>query len=143
MRRGTRLAAHRKWHRTKRGIKPSSNSLLKSSIKECLMVLRPDSKIVALRALVAVIKDEEERLFAAIHSDQTSAEEISRALYDLYTLWSTTALKLADMEEGSVTSASRPSPAQCLHGDRAVSLLVAQPKTSKAREAGSNSSLDQ
>ena len=107
------------------------------------MVLRPNSKIVALRALVAVIKDEEERLFAAIHSDQTSAEEISRALYDLYTLWSTTALKLADMEEESVTSASRPSPAQCLPGDRAVSLLVAQSKTSKAGEAGSNSSLDQ
>jgi hypothetical protein len=107
------------------------------------MVLRPNSKVVALRALVAVIKDEEQKVFAAIDSDQTSAEEISKALNDLYTLWSTTALKLADMEEESLTSASTPSAAQCNHGERAVSLLVAQSKTSKAGEAGTKSSLDQ
>ena len=107
------------------------------------MVLRSNSKVVALRALVAVVKDEEQRLFAAINSDQTSAEAISKALNDLYTLWSTTVLKLADMEEESLTSASTPSAAQCNHGERAVFLLVAPSKTSKAGEAGSNSSLDQ
>ena len=123
------------------GYSRPANSLLKCGIKRCLMVLRPDSKIVALRALVAVIKDEEQRLFAAINSDQTSAEEISKAFNDLYTLWSTTALKLADIEEEPVTP--RPSAAQCDHGQRAVSLLVAQSKTSKAGKAGSDSSLDQ
>jgi hypothetical protein len=107
------------------------------------MVLRPNSKVVALRALVAVVKDEEQRVFAAIDSEQTSAEEISKALNDLYTLWSATALKLADMEEESVTTASRASAAQCTHGERAVSVLVAPSKTSKAGEAASNSSLDQ
>lgn len=106
------------------------------------MVLRPNSKIVALRALVSVIKDEEQKVFATINSDQTSAEEISKSLNDLYTLWSATALKLADMEEASVTSASQASAAQCTHGERAVSLLIAPSKTSKAGEAGSNSSLD-
>jgi hypothetical protein len=124
-------------------IKPSSNSLLRCRIKDYLMVLRPNSKIVALRALVSVIKDEEQRLFAGINSDQTSAEEILKALNDLYTLWSTTALKLADMEDAAVTSAPNPSAAQCNHGQRAVSLLVAQSKTSKARETSSDSSLDQ
>jgi hypothetical protein len=107
------------------------------------MVLRPDSKLVALRALVAVVKDEEQRLLAAINSDQTSPEEISKALNDLYTLWSTTALKLADIEEKPVTSEPKPPAAQCNHAHRAVSLLVAQSKTSKAGKAGSDSSLDQ
>jgi hypothetical protein len=107
------------------------------------MVLRPNSKIVALRALVAVIKDEEQRLLAAINSDQTSAEEISKAFNDLYTLWSTTALKLADIEDAPVTSASSQSAAQCNHRQSAVSLLVAKSKMSKAGKARSNSSLDQ
>jgi hypothetical protein len=107
------------------------------------MVLSPNSKIVALRALVAVVKDEEQRLLAAINSDQTSAEEISKALNDLYTLWSTTALKLADLEDAPVTSPSSPSAVQCNQGQSAVSLLVARAKTSKAGKAGSDSSLDQ
>ena len=105
------------------------------------MVLSPNSKIVAQRALLAVVKDEEQTLLAAIHSDQTSAKEISKALNDLYTLWSTTALKLADLEDAPVTSS--PSAAQCNHGQGAVSLLVAHAKTSKAGKAGSDSSLDQ
>jgi hypothetical protein len=125
------------------GIGRPANPLLKCGIKRCLMVLRPNSKVAALRALVAVIKDEEQRLFAAINSERTSAEEISKALNDLYTLWSTTALKLADIEEEPVTSAPSPSAAQCNHCQRAVSLLVAQSKTSKARKAGSDGSLDQ
>jgi hypothetical protein len=107
------------------------------------MALCPNSKTVALRALVAVIKDEEQRLLAAINSDQTSAEEISKALNDLYTLWSTTALKLADIEDAPVTSASSPSAVQCNHSHGAVSLLVAKGKTSKAGKASSDSSLDQ
>ena len=107
------------------------------------MVLSPNSKTAALRALVAVVKDEEQRLFAAINSDQTSADEISKALNDLYTLWSMTALKLADFEDAPVTSAPIPSAAQCKHGQSAVSLLVARAKTSKTGKVGSDSSLDQ
>jgi hypothetical protein len=107
------------------------------------MVLSPNSKIAALRALVAVVKDEEQRLLAAINSDQTSADEISKAFNDLYMLWSTTALKLADLEVAPVTSAPTPSAAQCNQGQRAVSLLVAQSKTSKTGKAGSDRSLDQ
>jgi hypothetical protein len=107
------------------------------------MVLSPNSKIVAQRALLAVIKDEEQTVLAAIHSDQTSAKDISKALNDLYTLWSTTALKLADLEDAPVMSPSSPSAAQCNHGQGAVSLLVAHAKTSKAGKAGSDSSLDE
>ena len=101
------------------------------------MALRRNSKILAVRALLAVVKSEEQRLLAAINSDQSSPEEISKAFNDLYTLWRTTVLKLADIEDASLTSVSSPSlssqsAAQCNHGEIAVSLLIARLKTSMA-----------
>jgi hypothetical protein len=77
------------------------------------MVLHPKSKIVALRALLAVTWAKERRLLTTIDSDQTSAEEMSTALNDLSTLWSNIALKIADIEDATVTSASSHLPAQC------------------------------
>jgi hypothetical protein len=52
------------------------------------MALHPKSKIVALRALLAVTWAEERRLLATINSDETPADEISKALNDLHKLWS-------------------------------------------------------
>jgi len=77
------------------------------------MTLHPKSNIFALRALFAVTEAEERRLLTAINSDETSAEEMSKALNDLYKLWSKTVLKLADIEDATVTSASSHSPAHC------------------------------
>ena len=71
------------------------------------MSFRPKSKILALRALLAVVNEEEQRLFAIINSDQTPAEEVSKAFNDLYKLWSTTVLKAADIEDAAVTSVIR------------------------------------
>jgi hypothetical protein len=70
------------------------------------MALHPKSKIVALRALLAVLKEEEQRLLTTINSDQDSAEEMSKALTDLYKLWSMTLLKVADIEDATVSSES-------------------------------------
>jgi hypothetical protein len=47
------------------------------------MPLHPESKIVALRALLAVTWAEERRLLTIINSEQASTEEISKALKDL------------------------------------------------------------
>ena len=77
------------------------------------MVLHPKSKIVALRALLAVTWAKERRLLTTIDSDQTSAEEMSTALNDLSTLWSNIALKIADIEDATVTNASSHSPENC------------------------------
>jgi hypothetical protein len=68
------------------------------------MSFRTRSKILALRALLAVVNEEEQRLLAIINSDQTRAEEVSKAFNDLYKLWSTTALKAADLEDATVRS---------------------------------------
>ena len=51
------------------------------------MILHPKSKIVALRALLAVTWAEERRLLTIINSEQASTEEISKALKDLHKLW--------------------------------------------------------
>ncbi|MCU1249104.1 MAG: hypothetical protein JWQ49_2133 [Edaphobacter sp.] len=68
------------------------------------MSFRTRSKILALRALLAVVNEEEQRLLAIINSDQTPAEEVSKAFNDLYKLWSTTALNAADLEDATVRS---------------------------------------
>jgi len=73
---------------------------------------QPLQAIVELRT-VAVTNEEEQRLLTIINSDQTSPEEISKALNELYKLWSTTVLKIADIEEATVTSASSYSPENC------------------------------
>jgi hypothetical protein len=80
------------------------------------MVLHPKSKIVALRALLGVTEAGERRLLTAINSDQTSYEEISKALNDLYILWSKMVLKLADIEDAAVTSASSHSNPEQISG---------------------------
>jgi hypothetical protein len=77
------------------------------------MVLHPKSKVVALRALLAVTWAEERRLLTIINSEQTSAEEVSKALNDLHKLWSQIVLQLADIEDATVTSAPSHSPAHC------------------------------
>jgi hypothetical protein len=77
------------------------------------MALHPKSKVVALRALLAVTEAEERRLLTAINSDETPAKEMSKALTDLYQLWSRTVLKLADIEDATVPSESSRSPADC------------------------------
>jgi len=69
------------------------------------MILHPKSKIVALRALLAVTWAEERRLLTIINSEQASTEEISKALKDLHKLWSQIVLQLADIEDATVTSA--------------------------------------
>ena len=69
------------------------------------MALHPTSKIVALRALLAVLEEEEQRLLTT-NSDQASAEEMSKALTNLYKLWSMTLLKVADIEDATVSSES-------------------------------------
>jgi hypothetical protein len=69
------------------------------------MTLHPKSKIVALRALLAVTWAEERRLLTIINSEQASTEEISKALKDLHKLWSQIVLQLADIEDATVTSA--------------------------------------
>jgi hypothetical protein len=79
------------------------------------MALHPRSKIVALRALLAVTWAEERRLLASIDSEQTPAEEISKALKDLHKLWSQIVLQLADIEDPTVTSASSHSAAHRNH----------------------------
>jgi hypothetical protein len=68
------------------------------------MTLHPKSKIVALRALLAVTWAEERRLLTIINSEQASTEEISKALKDLHKLWSQIVLQLADIEDATVTS---------------------------------------
>jgi hypothetical protein len=77
------------------------------------MALHPKSKIVALRALLAVTWAEERRLLTTINSDQTSAEEMSTALSALAKLWTNIVLKLADIEDATETSASRQLAAHC------------------------------
>ena len=61
------------------------------------------SRILALRALLAVVHEEERKLLAIINSDQTPAEEVSKAFNDLHKLWSTTVLKVADIEHAGIT----------------------------------------
>jgi hypothetical protein len=65
--------------------------------------MQPKSKILALGTLLAVIRQEDQRLLTAINSDQISTEEMSRAIKDLYKLWSATVLKVADIEDAPVT----------------------------------------
>ena|ERR1700692_3168683 len=77
------------------------------------MVVHPKSKIVALRAVLAVAWQEERRLLTIINSNETSAEEVSKALNDLHKLWSQIVLQLADIEDATVTSARSISPAKC------------------------------
>ena len=67
------------------------------------MSFRPKSRILALRALLAVVHEEEQKLLAIINSDQTPPEEVSKAFNDLYKLWSSTVLKAADLEDARVT----------------------------------------
>ena len=61
------------------------------------MATHPKTRIIALQALFAVVNEEEQKLLTIINSDQTSAQEISKALNDLHKLWSTTVLKVADL----------------------------------------------
>jgi hypothetical protein len=68
------------------------------------MSFRPKSKILALRALLAVVHEEEQRLLAIINSDQTPAEDVSKSFNDLYKLWSATVLKVAAIEDAAVPS---------------------------------------
>ncbi len=77
------------------------------------MTLHPKSKIVALRALLAVTWAEERSLLTTINSDQASSEEVSKALAELHKLWSQIVLKLADIEDATVTSVSSYSPENC------------------------------
>jgi hypothetical protein len=77
------------------------------------MALHPKSKVVALRALLAVTWAEERRLLTTINSEETSADEMSKALNDLHKLWSKIVLQLADIEDATVTSASSHPPAHC------------------------------
>ena len=74
------------------------------------MAVHPKSKIIALRALLAVVNEEEQRLLTIINSDQTPAEEISKALNDLHKLWSTTVLKVADIEDATATKTAFTTP---------------------------------
>jgi hypothetical protein len=67
------------------------------------MPFRPKSRILALRALLSVVHEEEQRLLAIINSDQTPAEEVSKAFNDLHKLWSTTVLKADDIERAGIT----------------------------------------
>jgi len=62
----------------------------------------PKSKVIALRALLAVIKEEERRLLITINSEQTPPDEMSSAISDIYKLWSRMLLKLADIEEQGI-----------------------------------------
>src|SRR5438270_6909071 len=82
---------------------PHGNSLAVSASKGAKMALHPKSKIAALRALLAVTRAEERRLLTIINSDQTSAEEMLTALNDLSKLWSNIALKIADIEDSTLT----------------------------------------
>jgi hypothetical protein len=68
------------------------------------MSFRRKSKILALRALLVVVHEEEQRLLAIINSDQASAAEVSKAFNDLQKLWSTTVLKATDIENVPVPS---------------------------------------
>jgi hypothetical protein len=68
------------------------------------MSFRRKSKILALRALLAVVSEEEQRLVAIINSDETPGEEVSKAFNDLHKLWSTTVLKATDIEDTAVPS---------------------------------------
>jgi hypothetical protein len=77
------------------------------------MALHPKSKIVALRALLAVTWAEERRLRTTINSDQSSADELSTALNVVSKLWRDIVLKLADLEDATVTNASSHSPENC------------------------------
>ena len=77
------------------------------------MIVHSKSKIVALRALLAVAWAEERKLLTIINSNETSAEEVSKALNDLHKLWSQIVLQLADIEDAMVTSAPSHSPAKC------------------------------
>lgn len=77
------------------------------------MALHPKSKIVALRALLAVTWAEERRLRTTINSEQTSADEMSTALNVVSKLWRNIVLKLADIEDATVTNASSHSPENC------------------------------
>ncbi|MCU1248989.1 MAG: hypothetical protein JWQ49_2018 [Edaphobacter sp.] len=77
------------------------------------MALQPKSKSVALRALLAVTWAEERRLLTTINSDQTSVEEMSTALNALARLWSNIVLKIADIEDATVASASSHLPPDC------------------------------
>ena len=80
------------------------HSLYEFSIEASCMILHPKSKIVALRALLAVTWAEERRLLTIINSEQASTEEISKALKDLHKLWSQIVLQLADIEDATVMS---------------------------------------
>jgi hypothetical protein len=68
------------------------------------MSFRRKSKILALRALLAVVNEEEQRLLAIINSDQTPAEEVSKAFNDLHKLWSMTVLRATDIQDAAVPS---------------------------------------
>lgn len=67
------------------------------------MPFRRKSRILALRALLAVVHEEEQRLIAIINSDQTPAEDVSHAFNDLHKLWSATVLKVAEIEHAGIT----------------------------------------
>jgi hypothetical protein len=69
-----------------------------------VMSFRRKSKILALRALLAVVHEEEQRLLAIINSNETPAEEVSKAFNDLHQLWSRTVLKATDIEDAPVPS---------------------------------------
>ncbi len=68
------------------------------------MSFRRKGKILALRALLAVVHEEEQRLLAIINSNETPAQEVSKAFNDLHKLWSTTILKATDIEDAAVPS---------------------------------------
>ena len=68
------------------------------------MAAHPKSRIIALRALLAVVREEEQKLLKIINSDQTSPEEISKALNELHKLWSIILLKVADLKDATATS---------------------------------------
>jgi hypothetical protein len=56
---------------------------------------------------------EERRLRTTINSEQTSADEVSTALNVVSKLWRDIVLKLADIEDATVTNASSHSPENC------------------------------
>jgi hypothetical protein len=97
---------------SKRGFSPTGNPLYELGIEACYMALHPKSKIVALRALLAVTWGEERRLLTIINSDETPADEMSMALNELHKLRSQIVLKLADIEDATVPSASGHLPEQ-------------------------------
>ena len=101
------------------------------------MALHPKSKIVALRALLAVTWAEERRLLAIVNSEQTSSEEISKALKDLHKLWSQIVLHLADIEEATGTSASSHSAAHRHHEQIAAPAIDHPGGNARDNEPGS------